>query len=367
MSMRLLPPASTRALLAIDGPAAATFNTIIEAADDYEGPAGNAITLTTTATGGTWVPNVGTLTLAGNAVENETVTIGDTVYRWRDTLAQAYDVKIGASAALSIVNLVAAINANGTAGTHYFAGTLVHPTVRAYDGAGDTVVVHTNSNTILTAVGTLIATTETMTNGSWAAATLADGTDGVNVSFSVVGTAVTAIFATTYSTVSDFEAALAADEEASALIRVKTAGTTPLYVLATGTDAFSATKLTGGGSTTVAAPTLTDASLGVKFNALVDQALILVRNVDLVATQTKTMSPILWGFVYSTPTTGVWYQIGALNRGTAIAETSADAVNYAEVVSGLRGFGRLYCQLTVAGTGTEGEVVAIPFQAGAVT
>jgi hypothetical protein len=352
--VRLLPVAGTLASLAIDGPAAATFNTVIEAVPPaYEGPVGGTITLTTVADG-TWVPNIGTLTLAGNAVDAETVTIGSTVYRWKDTLAQAYDVKIGANAAASIVNLVAAINANGTPGTHYFAGTLVHPTVRAYDGAGDTVVVHTKSNTTLTAVGTLIATTETMTSGSWGATTLADGTDGTNVTFAVVGTAITCHFAPTYSTVSDFEAALAADATVSALIRVKTAGTTPLYNLVTPGDVFSATALTGSGATTSAQPSsFTDSSIAgaVALPFMADQGLLMVRSTAGSGTMTADLR--LWGF---NKATGRWHAIGKPNGGTALAEVGTDLLSHSELIVGLRRFTHLYCQIVSLG-GTATEVV----------
>ncbi len=361
--IRLLPPAATKALLAIDGPAAATFNTIIEAQNAYEGGAGNDITLAL-AVGGTWVPCVGTLTFTGNAVADETVTIGTTVYTWKAAPgATPFAVLVGANAAASIVNLAAAINLNGTAGTTYGTGTTIHPTVRAHDGAGDTLVVHTKP-AVLAAAGTLLASTQTMTNATWAAATLADGTDGTNVTFSVAGTAISCVYAASYSNVADFEAALAADATVSALIRVKTAGTTPLYQLVVTDDDFAATNLTGGGSTTVAAPTLTSATAGVALPFLCDQALVLVRNVDNATSVTKTISPILWGY---NAEAAEWFVIGALNAGVAIAETSADAINYAELVVGLRGFSRLYCQLAVSGAGVEAEVLVIPFRAETVT
>lgn len=68
---------------------------------------------------------------ATNVTDGDTVTVNGQAYRFKDTMAAAYDVKIGASAAASLDNLKAAINATGTPGTEYFAGTLVHPTVEA--------------------------------------------------------------------------------------------------------------------------------------------------------------------------------------------------------------------------------------------
>ena len=76
-----------------------------------------------------------------NNSDGSIVTIATTVYRFKNTLAQAYDVQIGASAAASLDNLMAAINASGTPGTEYFAGTLVHPTVVAFTNTDTTQIV----------------------------------------------------------------------------------------------------------------------------------------------------------------------------------------------------------------------------------
>lgn len=123
---------------------------------------------------GRGVLGVGTLTLAGNAVAAETVTIGTVVYTWRAAVGvTANEVLIGANASDSLDNLIDAINrenGGGEAGTVYGSATVVHPTVSAAAGAGDTMVV-----TERLALGAVIATTETMTQGSWGAATLAGG------------------------------------------------------------------------------------------------------------------------------------------------------------------------------------------------
>jgi len=64
--------------------------------------------------------------------DGDTVTIGTTVYQFKDTMAAAYDVKRdGTTADTTLANLVKAVNATGTAGVEYFAGTLIHPTVSA--------------------------------------------------------------------------------------------------------------------------------------------------------------------------------------------------------------------------------------------
>jgi hypothetical protein len=159
-------------------------------------------------------------------------------------------------------------------------------------------------------------------------------------------------------TVEDFEAALAADATASALIRVKTAGTTPLYRLLITDDDFTATAFSGGGSTSSAAPTLTNATLGVLINGLgvADQALILVRSVAGSGTMTATLT--IWGFHEEL---GRWFVIGTLNSGNAIAETGTDSIQYAELLVGTRRFSRLYCQIgSLGGTATEVEVYADP-------
>lgn len=119
-----------------------------------------------------------TLTLSGNAVADETVTIGTTVYTWKATVSTtAYQVKIGATKEDSLDNLAAAINAGAGSGTVYGSFTTAHPSVEAVHSEGSATMpvygaaVGTSYNTI--------ATTETMTNGSWGAATL---TGGVNAS-----------------------------------------------------------------------------------------------------------------------------------------------------------------------------------------
>jgi hypothetical protein len=121
---------------------------------------------------------------ATNVTDGDTVTIGTTVYRFKDTMLAAYDVKIGASAAVTLDNLKAAINATGTAGTEYFAGTLVHPTVIA------SVNTDTTQKIVARVIGTAAnttATTETSSHLSWADTTLGGGTGT-----SVAGVATTA-------------------------------------------------------------------------------------------------------------------------------------------------------------------------------
>lgn len=68
--------------------------------------AAQTLTLTGVITPGSHAESVVTSDTT-NVAEDETLTIGATVYRFRDTLAQAYDVKIGASAAATLDKIAA--------------------------------------------------------------------------------------------------------------------------------------------------------------------------------------------------------------------------------------------------------------------
>lgn len=136
----------------------------------------NTNTMAVGITANAAVASTGTLTLAGNAVAAETVTIGTVTYTWRAAVSTtANEVKIGATASDSLDNLIAAINLEdgaGEPGTLYGSATVVHPTVTALAGAGDTADL-----TAITAgeAGNAVVTTETMTAGSFGAVTLTLG------------------------------------------------------------------------------------------------------------------------------------------------------------------------------------------------
>lgn len=119
---------------------------------------------------------VGTLTSTGVVMlDAETVTIGSTVYRFKTVMSQAYDVQLNALASISLDNLKAAINASGTPGTEYFAGTLAHPTVYATTNTDTTQALQ--ARTPGTAANS-IATTETSAFLSFGAVTLTGGVAG---------------------------------------------------------------------------------------------------------------------------------------------------------------------------------------------
>jgi hypothetical protein len=123
---------------------------------------------------------VGTLTLALNVDDGETVTIGNHVYTYKDALTGAVDeVLKGVSASLSLDALIAAINkAAAVVPALYDPATKENVWVTAAAGAGDTMVVTcrwagTSGNAIQTLEALLGA------GNVWGAATLASGTDFV--------------------------------------------------------------------------------------------------------------------------------------------------------------------------------------------
>lgn len=120
------------------------------------------------------LPATGILTPSDNPADDETVTIGATVYTFKDTIGSAYDVHIGATLADTLDNLVAAINDSGGEGTDYGTGTDPHPSVSAERLPDPQIRV-----TAITAgaAGNSIASTETI-DGVWEnGATLAGGQD----------------------------------------------------------------------------------------------------------------------------------------------------------------------------------------------
>ncbi len=110
--------------------------------------------------------------LAGGTTE--TVTVDARVYTFKDTLVAAGDIKIGASASITLDNLIAAINGAAGSGTLYGVGTAVHATVVAAAGAGDTMIATARASGV---GGNSIATLDGMANAGnvWGAVTLIDG------------------------------------------------------------------------------------------------------------------------------------------------------------------------------------------------
>lgn len=112
--------------------------------------------------------------------DDATFTIGDITYtavlelsETSGATAVPYQIRWVTNEATFLDNIKKAINASGVAGTDYSTGTYEHPQVYATTNADTTQVVV--SKTTGTG-GNSIATTETLGNYAWGAATLASGT-----------------------------------------------------------------------------------------------------------------------------------------------------------------------------------------------
>lgn len=119
----------------------------------------------------------GKLTFSGNALDTETVVIDTKTYTFQTVLTDVDgNVLIGATAEDSIDNLVAAINLAAGGGTTYAASMTVHPTAQAVK----------DSSTVLRAIAKTqglqdLASTETLTNGSWDGVTFDAIVDTVSI------------------------------------------------------------------------------------------------------------------------------------------------------------------------------------------
>ena len=131
-----------------------------------------AVYATGTVTNSTGVPTA-----------NDTVTIGGQVYTFKDTLAAAYDVKIGGTIAATMTSLGLAINATGVAGTDYFAGTLANLSVTS---SAPTAGVNTLTAIYPGIAGNGVLLSKSGTNLAVSAAALAGGAEAIDVD-AVVG------------------------------------------------------------------------------------------------------------------------------------------------------------------------------------
>lgn len=115
------------------------------------------------------------LSFEANATNNDTVTIGSTVYTFAPAASSAFEVTIGADAGESCVNLAAAINL--TAGGAYGAGTTVHPDVTAEVlPSGTDLIVRAN---VAGETGEDIATTASNENAMvWGTTSTRNGYEG---------------------------------------------------------------------------------------------------------------------------------------------------------------------------------------------
>ena len=127
---------------------------------------------------------LGTLTAAGVFTDTQTVVVGGKTYTTQTTLTNVDgNVFKGADAAAGLQNLFDAINLTGTPGTQYAAAMTINTLVRAKAVTATTLVVEAKTGGT---VGNLIASTETQTNASWGAATLASGAGSLSTAISEI-------------------------------------------------------------------------------------------------------------------------------------------------------------------------------------
>ncbi len=146
----------------------------------------------------------GTLTISStnNAVDGETCTIGTKVYTFQDTLTNVDGhIHIGADKAATLANLAHAINASGgTPGTDYALLNTVNADVTATVASPMVVTAKVEGT-----AGNAVATTETMTNGSWGNTTLTGGTSSTNKMSSLAELMVAALNASGVITGASFD------------------------------------------------------------------------------------------------------------------------------------------------------------------
>ncbi len=145
-----------------------------------KGTAGDTIVTTETFTAGTNIFDAGTLgtTTAGRA--NDTYTIDAKTYTFEVTLTNVDgNVAIGGSLAQAQLNLVAAMDLSGAAGTDYATAMTAHPTVNITAFAADDAILTAKT---AGADGNSLATTETFFAGTnvFDAGTLGTTALGVN-------------------------------------------------------------------------------------------------------------------------------------------------------------------------------------------
>lgn len=116
-----------------------------------------------------------TLTLTGQPLNTETVTIGATTYTFLTVFVDAANnVLIGATTQDSLDNLSAAVRLDVGAGVTYGAATVQNLEAFLTDLPGTLVLATARTPGT---PGNTVVSTETLTNGSWGAATLSGGLD----------------------------------------------------------------------------------------------------------------------------------------------------------------------------------------------
>lgn len=121
----------------------------------------------------TAIAATGTFTVTAiTSANTQTVTIGATTYTFNTSLTNtANNVLIGADVTAMALNLTRAINAGAGAGTLYGTGTVANASVTATSALGVVTLTAITAGT----AGNSVATTETLTNSAFGAATLTGG------------------------------------------------------------------------------------------------------------------------------------------------------------------------------------------------
>lgn len=123
----------------------------------------------------------GTLTFGANPTDTDSVTVGTQTYVFKNTLASANQVKIGASEDESATNLLLAITGTGVEGTNYYTGTSPVTTVTVTKA---TVAAHAVLTVTAVAYGTAgaaIALAESGSSVTISGANLANATNSSSV------------------------------------------------------------------------------------------------------------------------------------------------------------------------------------------
>jgi len=230
-----------------------------------------------------WIADISTLAFASailtsdntEVTDGDTVTIGTTVYRFKDTMAQAYDVqRHGTTADTTMGNLIKAINASGTPGSEYYAGTLINPDVTA-----GTLAAHAFTVTakVPGQPGNLIAKAESSTHLDW------DGTGGFLTNGGI--------------------------DYSMTITNCTFPATCTSYTITSG----SAANGTGGGENTVS----------ITNNTFVKNTTLTDIHIGKSGTYTVTGNTFTWA-----ANTASGYGVAKLNTGTAMAATVTGTINF---------------------------------------
>lgn len=133
-----------------------------------------------------YVRAITTLTFAENAADTNTVTIGGKVYTFRASPVADGDVKLGASTAASITNLVAAVGLTGHVGeTLYDSLMTANPYVRVRSTNGTSTIVFEARTA--GAVGNLIPSSDTLAGASaFTSTVLAGGAGSIDDALTII-------------------------------------------------------------------------------------------------------------------------------------------------------------------------------------